>query len=326
MNKKWPFTFIDLFAGIGGFRIPFEHFGGRCVFSSEIDLTAQETYKLNFGDKPEGDITKIPARSMPDHDILLAGFPCQSFSIIGKMLGFADIRGTLFFDIEKILLEKRPPYFLLENVPQLISNQKGRTFNEILFRLKCLGYHVRWKVLNALNFGLPQKRERVFIVGFNENYEFDFPKRNLGYDLNSILEPDSEIPNKYYASIHIVKKRLEAVNGKKIFYPSVWHENKAGNVSIHDFACALRANASYNYQLVNGVRRFTPREMLRLQGFPEEFVLCGSYQQMRSQAGNAVPVPVVQAVGNSMLKSILSGKISSEHGSDGKQLSIDLEN
>lgn len=308
-KSKHSYRFIDLFAGIGGFRIAFERLKGRCVFSSEIDATAQATYEANFGERPQGDITKIPARSVADHDILLAGFPCQSFSIMGKMRGFADTRGTLFFDIERILKAKRPSFFLLENVSQLVTNQQGRTFKEILYRTKQLGYHVKWAILNALDFGLPQKRQRVFIAGFDKNYEFEFPKGTRKYDLNIVLQPDSEVPKKYEASDEIKKKRLAAMNPKDIFCPSVWHENKAGNISIHDHACALRANASYNYQLVNGKRRFTPREMLRLQGVPEEFDLRGSYQQMRVQTGNAVPVPVVQAVGEAMLEAINSGRI-----------------
>lgn len=300
------YRFIDLFAGIGGFRIAFERLRQRCVFSSEIDATAQATYQANFGERPEGDITKIPACSVPDHDILLAGFPCQSFSIMGKMLGFVDTRGTLFFDIERILKAKRPSFFLLENVPQLVTNQSGRAFKEILCRLKQLGYHVRWAVLNALHFGLPQKRQRVYIAGFDNNYKFEFPEGSAKYDLGSVLEPDSEVREKYQASDAIRRKRLAAVRPEDIFYPSVWHENKAGNVSLHNHSCALRANASYNYQLVNGTRRFTPREMLRLQGFPEEFELRGSYQQIRAQTGNAVPVPVVQAIGEAMLETINS--------------------
>ena len=160
------FTFIDLFAGIGGIRIPFEELGGTCVFSSEWDKNAQKTYFANFGEVTAGDITKISELDIPDHDILLAGFPCQSFSIMGKQLGFADTRGTLFFDIERILRAKRPSAFLLENVKQLTTHDKGRTLGVILSKLEQLGYHVHWKVLNALDFGLPQKRERIFIVGF----------------------------------------------------------------------------------------------------------------------------------------------------------------
>lgn len=303
------FTFIDLFAGIGGFRIAFEELGGRCVFASEIDPTAQETYEANFGERPAGDIREIGVDAIPDHDFLLAGFPCQAFSIMGKMEGFADTRGTLFFEIERILEGVRPPYLLLENVPQLLSNQGGKTFKVIQNQLRSLGYHIHHCVLNALDFGLPQKRERVYIAGFQENYSFDFPTGNSDYCLADVLEPDSAVSERYMASDYIRKKREKAVRAKEVFYPSVWHENRAGNVSIHDFSCALRANASYNYLLVNGVRHLTPTELLRLQGFPDDFEIRGSYTQIRSQTGNAVPIPVVRAMGEAMLRSIRSGKL-----------------
>lgn len=306
-------TFVDLFAGIGGFRLAFEQLGGRCVFACEIEGIVRQTYERNFGDEPEGDVTKIPADSIPDHDILLAGFPCQAFSIMGKMEGFADTRGTLFFEIERILRAKRPPLILLENVRQLLTNQRGRTFAVIQSHLRELGYYIHHAVLNALDFGLPQKRERVFIVGFRNRYRFEFPKGTREYDLAGVLQPDGEVPRKYEASDYIKQRRLEAVNPDDIFYPSVWHENKAGNVSIHDHACALRANASYNYQLVNGVRHFTPREMLRLQGFPDDFEVCGSYTRARFQTGNAVAVPVVKAVGRAMLEALEAGETLPDH-------------
>ena len=162
------FEFIDLFAGIGGMRLPFDRLGGKCVFSSEWDIHAQEMYYYNFGEMPEGDITKIHESDIPDHDILLAGFPCQPFSIIGDKQGFTDTRGTLFFDIERILRRKRPRAFVLENVKQILTHDKGRTFAVIQEHLWRLGYTIYHDVLNALDFGLPQKRERLFIVGFRE--------------------------------------------------------------------------------------------------------------------------------------------------------------
>ena len=163
--------FIDLFAGIGGFRYAMQQaadslgVGSECVFTSEFDLSCQKTYSANFGDMPSGDITKIDAGVIPDHDVLLAGFPCQPFSIIGRMRGFEDTRGTLFFDIARILKEKKPSMFVLENVKLLVGHNKGATFRRIMETLDDLGYHATYKVFNALNFGLPQKRERVFIVG-----------------------------------------------------------------------------------------------------------------------------------------------------------------
>lgn len=197
--SKYQHTFIDLFAGIGGIRIPFDELGYHCVFSSEWDDKACKTYFANFGVIPYGDITKIPAEKIPSHDILLAGFPCQAFSIMGKMQGFADTRGTMFFEIERILQYHKPPYILLENVKQLVGHDKGRTFKIILERLEHLGYHVKWKILNALDFGLPQKRERVIIVGFQkvDDYnEFSFEVPYKEYDLSSVLEPNEDLdPN-----------------------------------------------------------------------------------------------------------------------------------
>ena len=168
--------FIDLFAGIGGIRLALERAGSECVFSSEWNEEAQNTYEANFGDRPHGDITKIKNEEFPEHDILAGGFPCQAFSIIGDMKGFADTRGTLFFEIERILRARQPRAFLLENVKQLTTHDGGKTFKVILDKLDRLGYFVHWKVLNAMDFGLPQKRERVIIVGFKENHPFQFPR------------------------------------------------------------------------------------------------------------------------------------------------------
>lgn len=292
-------TFIDLFAGIGGIRIPFDEMGYDCVFSSEWDAKACQTYFANFGTVPFGDITKIPAERIPKHDVLLAGFPCQAFSIMGKMQGFADTRGTMFFEIERILKHHHTPYILLENVKQLVGHDGGRTFRVILERLNQLGYHVKWQILNALDFGLPQKRERVIIVGFLDKadcdaFSFDIP--HIPYSLADILEPDENVDPSLFASDHIVTKRREKTVGKSIVYPSIWHENKAGDISVHDYSCALRTGASYNYLLVNGVRRPTSRELLRLQGFPEKYRIAVSHQDIRRQTGNSVAVPMIRMV------------------------------
>lgn len=296
------FTFIDLFAGIGGIRIAFERVGGKCVFSSELDESCQLMYEANFNHRPHGDITKIPSDSIPDHDILTAGFPCQAFSIIGDMLGFADTRGTLFFEIERILHDRRPKAFLLENVKQLVSHDKGRTFKVILTKLERLGYSVHAKILNGLHFGVPQKRERVIVVGFKENHPFKFPDKGIEppLTLRDILEPDNLVDKKFFISKHIEKKLGERV---KIIpdYPAIWHENKAGNIGIHPFSCALRANASHNYLLVNGKRRLTPKEMLRLQGFPDNFKIVVLDAQVRKQAGNSVVIPMIESVAKEMI-------------------------
>lgn len=206
------YRFIDLFAGIVGIRIPFDELGCECVFSAEIDTDACRTYEANFGINPYCDITKLDEHDLPDHEILLAGFPCQAFSIIGNRRGFEDARGTLFFDIARILAVKKPKTFLLENVKQLTTHDNGNTFRTILSILDDLGYHVHWKVLNALDYGLPQKRERIMIVGFRDDVPFDFPEPLESYPpLSSILMPNDEVDKSFFASERIVQKRMESM-------------------------------------------------------------------------------------------------------------------
>jgi DNA (cytosine-5)-methyltransferase 1 len=301
------FSYIDLFSGIGGFHQAADSLGGECLFASEIDSEAKKAYEANYNLRPHGDITKIDAKDIPDHDVLLAGFPCQPFSIIGNRLGFDDIRGTLFFEIARILKEKSPSMFILENVKQLSGHNKGRTLQIIIGNLERLGYTVEWSILNALDFGLPQKRERTIIVGFlDENIEFTFPKGNGPGKLEDVLEIDENVDLKYFASERIVQKRFRSHQSQD--YPSIWHENKSGNISSYPYSCALRAGASYNYLLVNGKRRLTPREMLRLQGFPDTFKIVCNDSQTRKQAGNAVPVNVIREV----LKEALNAKAQAE--------------
>ena len=291
--------FIDLFCGIGGFRIAMDEacreneLNPECVFSSDIDPFCQSSYESNFGDRPFGDITKIDEKEIPDHDILFAGFPCQPFSIIGNKLGFEDTRGTLFFHIARILKHKRPRAFVLENVKLLVGHDKGRTLKVILKTLQDIGYHVQYSVLNALDYGLPQKRERVLIVGHVEPILFTYPTPIKPYKpLSGILE--KSVDKKYYASDYIKDKRKQ--KHISAYNPSIWHENKAGNICSYPYSCALRAGASYNYLLVNGERRLTPREMFRLQGFPDSYKIIDNDAQARKQAGNAVPVNLAKAV------------------------------
>ncbi len=321
------FRFIDLFAGIGGIRIPFEALGGTCVFSSEWDKSAQMMYSANFGEMPEGDITKIESGEIPDHDILLAGFPCQAFSIIGKGLGFADTRGTLFFEIERIIKDKKPEAFLLENVKRLVSHDNGRTFQIILTKLKELGYYTHWTVLNALDYGLPQKRERVIIVGFKKNYPFSFPSPlDERISLKDILEEHSNVDKKYFASKHILEKRIVKVNGKKIPKPSIWHENKRGDIGVHEYSCALRSGASHNYLLVDGIRRLTPREQLSLQGFPKDFKIVGTDSEVKKLAGNAVPVLMIKAVAKNMISAMNNLPITISKSSSQKERKVVMTN
>lgn len=289
------FMFIDLFAGIGGFHQAAAAFNGQCVFACEIDPHARKAYEANYGIQPFGDIKTLNSKDIPNHDILFAGFPCQPFSIIGEMKGFDDTRGTLFFDIARILKDKKPRMFVLENVKQLSTHAHGSTLKVILETLYELNYNVFWKVLNALDFGLPQKRERTIIVGFiDRDISFKFPKATGTGNLMDILEPENDIDPKYFASNHIVKKRMERHASKHS--PGIWHENKAGNITSYPYSCALRAGASYNYLLVDGKRRPTMRELLRLQGFPDSFKIVCNDSQTRKQVGNAVPVNVVKAV------------------------------
>ncbi len=307
-NRAKKFKFIDLFAGIGGIRIAFERIGGKCVFSSEWDDPCQAMYLENFGEKPNGDITKIAAEDIPDHDILTAGFPCQAFSIYGNKRGFEDTRGTLFFEIVRSLKAKKTKAFLLENVKQLTTHDGGKTFNVIMQHLEDLGYCVHHKVLNGLDFGVPQKRERTIIVGFVENFPFKFP--TIGVEtktLADILQSASEVDKKHLLSDYFREKiqvKLKEQNKKISSRPVVVHENKSGNLGIHTFSTALRANGSHNYITLNAERRFTPRELLRLQGYPEDFKIVVSDSQFRKQAGNSVVIPKIEAVGRAMLSSM----------------------
>ena len=287
-------TFVDLFAGVGGFHIAAKRNGMSCVFASEIDEAARSVYQSNHGVMPHGDIIPIKADRIPDHDLLCAGFPCQPFSIIGKRAGFDDTRGTLFFEIARILKAKRPAAFILENVKQLVTSNNGQVMQSILNTLEGLEYVVDYQVLNALDYGLPQKRERVFIIGrLGSLAGFSWPQtRRHRRPLSAILEREPD--QRHFVSPRIRKARQQA--HQTSIRPAIWHENKGGNIASHPFSCALRAGASYNYLLVDGERRLTPREMFRLQGFPDSFSLHGKDSQARKQAGNAVPVPVVEAV------------------------------
>lgn len=300
------FRFIDLFAGIGGIRLGFESVGGKCVFSSEFDEVACKTYEANFGEHPSGDITKIEAKDIPDFDVLLGGFPCQAFSIIGKKEGFDnETCGTLFFEIERILREKKPKAFMLENVRNLTAHDKGKTFKVIRTHLEALGYTVYAKVLNALDFGVPQKRERIIIVGFKDNVMFEFPEpipASKRLSLRDILEKD--VADKYYVKDRIRESRLMRLKDPNYPKPYISHENMAGSITPHPYSSCLRAGASANYILINDERRPTEREMLRLQGFPDDFKIVVSYSNIKHQTGNSVAVPVIKAVAKQMIEAL----------------------
>lgn len=300
------FKFIDLFAGIGGIRLGFESVGGHCVFSSEFDEDACKTYEANFHEHPAGDITKIDAKDIPDFDILLGGFPCQAFSIIGKKEGFAnETCGTLFFEIERILKEKRPKAFLLENVKNLKSHDNGNTYKVIKSHLLNLGYNVYESVLNSLDYGVPQRRERIFIAGFLNNVRFSFPQPvpiNQRKNLSDILEKN--VDKKYYVNPRIRESRLSRIKDKNYPKPYISHENMAGSVTPHPYSSCLRAGASANYILINDERRPTEREMLRIQGFPDSYKIVLPYGKVKKQCGNSVSVPVITAIAREMIKSL----------------------
>lgn len=305
------FRFIDLFAGIGGIRIPFQELGGKCVFSSEWDKFSQKTYHANFGETPAGDITKINASEIPDFDILLGGFPCQPFSQAGLHKGFEDTRGTLFFEIERILNEKRPKAFLLENVKQLKGHDNGRTFRVIMQHLEALNYHAEAKVLKAADFGVPQIRERIYIVGFDrnhfaipDNYHFPFPestgiKTRVGDILDKNVDEKYTISDKLWEG-HQRRKKENKLKGKGFGY-SLFSEESPYTSTI-----SARYYKDGSEILIDqgdkNPRKLTPRECARLQGFPEDFIIPVSDAQAYKQFGNSVAVPVVRAVAGQIRK------------------------
>ncbi len=304
-NKTHLFTFIDLFAGIGGIRIPFQEMGGECVFTSEWDKFAQKTYKANFGVTPAGDITKVKEQEIPDFDILLGGFPCQPFSQAGLHKGFEDTRGTLFFEIERIIKSKRPKAFLLENVKQLKGHDHGRTFRVIMQHLNALNYHCEARVLRAADFGVPQIRERIYIVGFDREfynipavYSFPFPlpsgvKTTVGSILEKNVDDRYTISDKLWEG-HQQRKIRNREQGKGFGY-SLFTEQ-----SPYTSTLSARYYKDGSEILIEqkgkNPRKLTPRECARLQGFPDGFIIPVSNAQAYKQFGNSVAVPVIRAL------------------------------
>lgn len=315
--EKPKFKFIDLFAGIGGFRLAFQNLGGKCVFTSEWNHYAQKTYEANFGEVPFGDITKISEKEIPDHDILVAGFPCQPFSIagvskknaLGRSHGFLDeTQGTLFFDIARIIKEKRPKAFLLENVKNLISHDNRNTFKVITGTLNELGYNVHFKVMDG-KYYVPQHRERIIIVGFDLNVfngseKFEFPsiQEKPQRVIEEILE--NNVSDKYTLSDHLwdylqkyAQKHKAAGNGFGF-----------GLVNFDGISRTLSARYYKDGSEIlipqegKNPRRLTPTECARLQGYPEEFKIPVSDTQAYKQFGNSVVTPLMQEVGEQIIK------------------------
>jgi len=310
--QQKKFTFIDLFAGIGGMRTAFEDFGGECVFTSEWDKFAQQTYFANFRDQPEGDITQISEKTIPKHDVLLAGFPCQPFSHAGLKRGFEDSRGTLFFDVARIIKYRKPSMILLENVKGFARHDKGNTMGVVSKILDELGYNVFHKVLNARDFGLPQNRERVFIVGINRgkigDSDFNFPNplgipTRLGDILDSRVDQKYTLSNKLWSG-HKRRRREHERKGNGFGY------------SLFDRQSPYTSTISARYykdgseilisQKAKNPRKLTPREAARLQGFPENFIIPVSDVQAYKQFGNSVAIPVVTAVAKKMTQVLFS--------------------
>jgi DNA (cytosine-5)-methyltransferase 1 len=319
------FTFIDLFAGIGGFRVAMQSLGGKCVFTSELDEKAQLTYKANFGDAPFGDITKeITKQYIPDNfDVLCAGFPCQAFSIAGRRGGFDDTRGTLFFEVAEIIKRKKPKAIFLENVKGLINHGQGKTLATILNVLRNdLGYFVpEPKILNAKNFGVPQNRERIFIVGFRKDLEitdFEYPKPTDKKVSFIDIREEKVVPSKYYLSNQylntlIKHKERHETKGNGFGYEVIKDDGIANAIvcggmgrernlivdfRLKDYTPTTNIKGEINRQ---GIRKMTPREWARLQGYPDTFVIPVADASAYKQFGNSVAVPAIKATAEKII-------------------------
>lgn len=332
------FTFIDLFAGIGGFRMAMQNLGGKCVFSSEWDAQAQKTYLLNYGEVPFGDITKETTKAFipDDFDVLCAGFPCQAFSLAGKRLGFEETRGTLFFDVAEIIRRKRPKAFFLENVKGLLIHDKGKTIQTILKVLReDLDYYVPDpQIVNAMNFGVPQHRERVYIVGFRKDQnvtEFTYPSPTDKTKTFADIKEEHTVSAKYYLSTQYVKtlvahKERHAAKGNGFGYEIIPDNGVANAIVVggmgrernlvidtrlEDFTPVTNIKGEINR---DGLRRMTPREWARLQGFPDNFIISVADASAYKQFGNSVAVPAIQATAEEIIKRINLSK-SIQYGS-----------
>lgn len=327
------FTFIDLFAGIGGFRMAFQNLGGECVFSSEWDEQARKTYYANYGDVPFGDITKEAVKNQIPRgfDILCAGFPCQAFSLAGKRLGFEETRGTLFFDVAEILRRYQPKAFFLENVKGLVIHDRGRTFKTILNTLDEVGYVVPDpQIVNAMYFGVPQHRERIYIVGFRKDLgitkeDFTYPEQKEVTKKWIDVREENPVPAKYYLSTQYIqtlinhKARHEA-KGNGFGYDIIPDDGVAHAIVVGgmgresnlvidfrqtDLTPTTRIKGEVNKQ---GWRKMTPREWARLQGYPDNFKIVVADASAYKQFGNSVAVPAIQATAEQLLKTLEKSK------------------
>ena len=326
--------YIDLFSGIGGFRLGLDSLGMKCVFSSDIDYYARKTYLANYGEEPKGDISKISTADIPDHDVLCAGFPCQPFSISGLKQGFEDTRGTLFFEILRILRDKKPEVLFLENVKNLLYHDNGNTFRVMVTCLEDLGYRVSYKLLNAKNYGLAQNRERVIIIGIlntkNNYFDFSSVTNNCSKKtINDILEVEGEfeyLNQSEYTLIREPKRQKSGlifagyrnkkirINGVK---PNSEHLSRAhkqpnriySSQGIHPTLAAQETSGRYFILLNdNRVRKLTLLECYRLMGIPDNFIKIAPISEQYKQIGNSIVSPMVNAIGKEILKQIFIGE------------------
>lgn len=324
--ENYSFKFIDLFAGIGGFRMAMQNLGGKCVFTSEWDKEAQKTYRANYGEVPFGDITKQQIKDYipEDFDVLCAGFPCQAFSIAGKRGGFDDTRGTLFFDVAEIIKKHKPKAIFLENVKGLRSHDKGKTLETILNVLRNdLGYYVpEPEIVNAKNFGVPQNRERIYIVGFRQDLNisnFVYPKpfeKNVTFEN---VKEENVPPTKYYLSTQYVQtlinhKARHASKGNGFGYAIIPDDGIANSIVVGGMG--RERNLVIDHRIVDytptthikgvvnreGIRKMTPREWARLQGFPDNYIIPVADASAYKQFGNSVAVPAIQVTANKILE------------------------
>lgn len=313
------FTFIDLFSGLGGFRIAAENNGGRCVFSSEIDKFAQLAYEENFNETPQGDIKKIDASDIPDHDFLFAGFPCQPFSIAGNRLGFNDTRGTLFFDVARIIKTKRPTFILLENVAGIVNHDKGKTLDTITNVLSELNYEFSWKLMNAKKYGIPQNRNRWYLIGYDKDKSIDinfneiYPKeKELEFTLEQIIDRNatSDYSISPIAESNIEKHIDKFVDSKRYEseYPIIANNIRPSKVSfssngISPCLTAKMGTGGNNIPVIyDQKRKLTVNECLRIMGFPKNYRLKENYSQSYKQIGNSVVVPLLDQLIKNTIK------------------------
>lgn len=306
------FKFIDLFAGIGGMRIAFQEVGGKCVFSSEWDKESQKTYKANFGEVPLGDITKISVEEIPDFDILLAGFPCQPFSTIGQRAGFKhETQGTLFYDVLRIIRAKKPAAFLLENVKGLLSHDKGKTFEIIKKSLTSEGYAIHFEILDSADYGVPQVRKRIYIVGFDKskfkrkiNFSWPLPsKKRIGIGKFVEKNVDDRPISKHLQKSYIFKTndgRPQIIDQKSDF------PVKTLVASYHKIQ---RLTGTFVADGPTGLRLLSTNECKAIMGFPKKFKIPVSRTQMYRQMGNSVAVPVVRQIALQMIQTLLSDRV-----------------